>query len=332
MTIVAKHFPSPVAFGKWAQTNMFTPTAIAKASNGIYGSNDEAVRQGINFLLNGDSSLVAQAQEMSKKFTENIPSLRKTWASDVAGFFPNVPAYLAGEPESMWRMDTEETDTTPIRIWVGVNSHHAVTRDALLKRGVALAAFAMALSERRTVLITPYTGFYLASGPGGHEQASFISWDLQASPFVFSQLCSLMNPEIIRNLSIRARLFQATSQNRKYEVSERIARRILGCDEQDIWLGPADIYDVLSYRPEDWIKKQLVKYAGIEESEPAWQPPATPRDETYTCPVCGVKFQTWKAYYDHLPKNPKCNKWMEDYYKQQEKDAKEREKLAVEER
>jgi hypothetical protein len=313
---IHKHFASPAVYASWMQENSRTHQHRHVCYSSVE-SDRPYVEQGIRLLEIGDDSIVARAQEMARQFTEQIPSLRKMWATDVAGFFPNVPAYLAGEPESMWRMDTEETDTTPLRIWVGVASTYNVTPEQMLNRGIALAAFAIALSERRPVFITPYQQVVCKNG-----ESAYVSWDLQTSPMVYSQLCSLADVNITRYVGIRScSLVNPGCNDTAYLTPIERVRRVLGAAEEDIVLGPANSFDPLLNNPTKWIKENLDKALGEEEKE---APP--PKPVTYECPCCHKKFDSAQAFYDHLPKSPACNRWWDDYVKKHRKEAEDRAK------
>lgn len=226
------------------------------------------INSGKKLLTTGDVSTVAQAQTMIDRFNEEIPSLRRVWTPAVAGFFPNVPAFLAGEPESMWRMDDDSSDRAPIRVWVGVMSSGGISDEELIRRGAALAAFGMALSERRPVLITPYYAMGDASGGRNGTKGTLVSWDLQSSPIVLSEVMAcIAHPDVIRYLGwyVCGNLL-GVSTGCWYPdfLDEKWMRRALGCADDDIWLPSAMYGDQLINRPIEWIKQEITKHISDE--------------------------------------------------------------------
>lgn len=73
------------------------------------------------------------------------------WMPSVAGAYPMVPEYLMGMPENMRQRVAVESDVAPIRLFVSISAGANVEVDALAKRGAAVAALAMRLSEARPV-------------------------------------------------------------------------------------------------------------------------------------------------------------------------------------
>lgn len=241
---------------------------VGRPTNGISKRSfdwPDEIKAGFEALHNGDASLVAEAQALIDRFQEEIPSLRRTWQPSVAGFFPNVPAFLSGEPESMWRIADEESDRAPVRVWVGVSSSMGIGPTDLIKRGAALAAFAMALSERRPVLITPYFNLANASQTIG----TLVSYDLQSSPIVLSEImASVANPCVTRNLGLH---FQYMLEPRTEGVwfprfaDEKWMRECLGCEDADVWLPGIHLRDELITNPIAWIKREIARHLGEEE-------------------------------------------------------------------
>lgn len=227
------------------------------------------VDNGKRVMREGDTSSVAEAQAMIDKFQDEIPSLRRVWTPTVAGFFPNVPAFLAGEPESMWRMDDDSSDRAPIRIWVGIGSSSSVTREQLIKRGAALAAFALALSERRPVYITPWWDL----GNGTQTAGELISFDLKSSPVVLSEIiAALVNPDVTRYLGLHAAFIvdRSTPDSGPWfpnAFNEKWMRECLGCGESDIWMPGIHTTDKMLTDPIGWIKREIAKHIADEDDE-----------------------------------------------------------------
>lgn len=260
VTVRREHFYSATALATWVRE--------LRGRTSTRGSYYDRGSRGIQVLEQGSTEHLAEAQRYIDQINTEIPTLRKVWKSDVAGFFPNVPAYLAGEPENMWRMDSDESSAAPIRVWVGVGSSAAFSERDLIKRGAILAAFAMALSERRPVLLTPYWQM----GDAAATRGSLISWDLQSSPLVLSEVMGcLSDPLVIRDLGLDTNYrYDRTLETAGYWMpggfEEKRMREYLGCDEQDVWLPALHLLDTLMNNPVEWVRHQIARHLG-EASE-----------------------------------------------------------------
>jgi hypothetical protein len=118
----------------------------------------------------------------------------------------------------MWIQDTTTHDRSPLRVWLGVTSDWSITEDQLRRRGIALAAFAIAMSEVRPVIITCWVnrGEYASDNVYGYRRRSpapapaslkgaLISWDIKSSPLVLAQLlASTADPLITRHVGLPA--------------------------------------------------------------------------------------------------------------------------------
>jgi hypothetical protein len=160
--------------------------------------NIRSAKNGIDILRNGDTSGVELINQYMKMVSANLPTLERQWKADVAGFFPNVPAFLAGEPESMWRFEHDISDTVPVRIWVNCLPSGGNTNQEIYKRGAAICALAMLLSERRSMVrICPYADL----ARDDSRMGSLTSYEL-SNPLNLAEVCAaLANPETSRTLT-----------------------------------------------------------------------------------------------------------------------------------
>lgn len=257
-----KHFANVAEYARWARFALG-----GTKRHYITDHWPERVPAGIDTLTNGRDDLVSRAESVMDKLAAELPeTVRPMWESSVAGAFANVPAFLMGRPDSMWRMNRVAREDAPIRIWIGVSSSYGIDEDKLLERGIALMAFAMAMSETRTVLLTPYWCGQTDKHIGDEH---CVSWDLQTSPFVLSELAaSLADANVTRYLGLFAGNVlsgcgvtgwrHVPHVNRHDDEASMRAR--LGCADEDIWLGPIHLYDPLLTDPVAWIKDKLAQY------------------------------------------------------------------------
>lgn len=101
----------------------------------------------------GDMECAAMSDKMLSDIEKKIqfPSTRNVIVDDVVGAFPNVPAYLAGTPLTMRRRVRQETEATPIAVFVNLMASAYVSSNALMTRGAAALAFVRAIAGVRPV-------------------------------------------------------------------------------------------------------------------------------------------------------------------------------------
>jgi hypothetical protein len=95
--------------------------------------------------------LIKAEQRRAEKL--DVQVLFPSWEADMAGAFPDVGAFIAGDPLSMRRMVHQVNDTRPIRIFVGMASSCSFTAEQLAKRGALVSALALQLAKTRSVEI-----------------------------------------------------------------------------------------------------------------------------------------------------------------------------------
>ncbi len=270
-----RHFDSTAEYAAWLESHSAHQLESVDSTgsfSSLYkldkGKFSHMIYKGINMLKYGDETGLDQAQAMIDKFTEELTVPAKQWSHSMAGSHPDVPAYLSGEPENMWNLTYVPSDRSPLRVWVGLTGTWSVSDDQLLKRGIALAAFALALVNKRPVYITPYVNGHNYGDHGRKQAHSIVSWDISTSPVVLSQLMSnLSRPEISRYVGLPTTRLSDTRI--PYEIPFASLRRehiehILGPD--DLFVPPIQSSDPLLNDPIKWVKEQLAKY-GDEDAE-----------------------------------------------------------------
>ncbi len=115
-------------------TNVFYEQKSRTASESFAGAPlDEA----INYCIGGYSENYDQFLELAKQL-ENVNKkkarVRKTSTSFV-GQRPNVPAYIAGAPKNMYRLERTEEKKLK-RIWMKVTYESSTTEDQIRNRGI----------------------------------------------------------------------------------------------------------------------------------------------------------------------------------------------------
>lgn len=279
MTNEYKHFTSSQAFAAWIRERR-----AACAIESRYGSSSRrsGVDVGLQQLEQGDETNVERARALLTEFQETIEVLQYKWEHSVAGAFPNVPAYLSNAPKSMWAKKRILSDRSPLRIWVGLTSSGGIEEEALAKRGVTLAAFAMAISGKRPVLISPYVNLGNDSSAGyrygrgrsyarssdSYTQNALISWDISTSPLVLSELLAcLSSPNITRHLGLSVCCMLNSGVTGAWHsdyANEEAMREHLGAKPGDMYLPSIHLYDPILNDPIKWLKTNIAKYSEEE--------------------------------------------------------------------
>lgn len=224
--------------------------------------------RGRDSLIKGTERFNKDIQKFVDEIWESVPVLQRMWELQPVGFFPNVPVYLTGDPNNMWRLSEETSERTPVRIWVGTTSSVAFNHEDITRRGAAVAAFALVLSQVRPVHITPYTSYGIAyeysTDPTLDRGDVILSWDLQTSPLILSEVAaSLCDPMIARYLTRDlAHVVQREYRGRWVRGfdNEEVMRVKLGAQKEDIWLRNIYATDPLVRDPAAWVRKELRRY------------------------------------------------------------------------
>lgn len=101
---------------------------------------------------------VDRAQLAERLFNEVVEATmdtlgRNALVSSIVGDVPNVPAMLAGLPNSMFTRGIvdQKAQNAPIRIIVDVFASHMITQQQYIRRGVAALAFTMVMNTIRPI-------------------------------------------------------------------------------------------------------------------------------------------------------------------------------------
>lgn len=105
----------------------------------------------------GRDDLVAEATRLVDRIADlDVELPKRQWHASQAGAFPCVPAYLAGDPESMMQFVDESSDVSPVRIFVATTLSYDVRQHDIMRRGASILAFLMKVSQIRPVELYVY--------------------------------------------------------------------------------------------------------------------------------------------------------------------------------
>jgi hypothetical protein len=269
MTVLHKHFSSPLEYANWCTENIKPLVVSRKLKNpwnkGSYGSYGNYMLKGLDSLYNGDTKYNDMISKLLHEVEVSVPVMHRTWQLSQAGAFPNVPAYLRGEPENMFRMTRDISDHSPIRIWIGVISSAGLDDDVLARRGAALCALASVLSEVRQVHLTPYVLNNNRAYGEENAESAIISWDIITSPLNMSEVsASLANSYTSRYLGLEASwVINPRVTGGHVHIgggSSDTVKKYIPIADQDLFFPSAHLYDELVREPVKEIKRLLALY------------------------------------------------------------------------
>lgn len=275
------HFAGATSYMMWLEAQR-TTNGILPSFDGDVGG--PSVRYGINALLNGDEKHCSQAKALVDQITQHVEVPRTEWKRNVYGYFPDVTAYMRDEPECMWMPHTIKEEHTPLRIYFGLTSSAMIEESTLVKRGCALAAFAIAMANVRPITIVPFVtlGSTEYISRRGETRAAprnmLISWEISTQPLIMSELMSVTLPEVTRYVGIEAcrQMFGSIASDdcsfHKDSFSESKMRLHLGAKPDDLYLPCVYGLDPLVNDPITWVNTQIERYTTGDATDLASAP------------------------------------------------------------
>jgi hypothetical protein len=106
----------------------------------------------------GTDELVPQAEALIAKIQATLPETDSPcWTLDIGGAFPCVPAFLSGEPESMWSKHELQDERAPLRVYASMCCSASVGAEDMQRRGAGILAFVLLASRTRAVELYLYS-------------------------------------------------------------------------------------------------------------------------------------------------------------------------------
>lgn len=216
----------------------------------------------------GSESSVPAAERLIAQIQATLPeTLTRRWSLDLAGAFPCVPAYLSGEPESMWSLFDVPAETSPVRVYVCSTSSGAVPHEDLLRRGCACLALILLASRTRPVELYSYAHCAERAIKGRRGDALIVQ-RLQSSPMMLAEVSYVLtSPGWARNLTYAffsdrlgySNLKWADAQLRDNCQAGPVTRQLLGLEPSDVLIGPAHCDDPAVKDPAGFVNRELGK-------------------------------------------------------------------------
>jgi hypothetical protein len=140
----------------------------------------------IDYCFTGDISAVAESDALLARMEEHIhmPSTRATWTDDVSGAFPNIPAFLSGQPLNMRQRVKVQIDSAPLAIMVDLGISGGISAQQVRNRGIAILALTRALSAHRPIELwaCDFGAADEQNGYGSKTNAVLVAAKIETSP------------------------------------------------------------------------------------------------------------------------------------------------------
>lgn len=215
----------------------------------------------------GNADLAARAATIIEKIEASGIIKRGTlgYVQDVAGEFPLVPAFVAGDHECMMRKgETEmQTDRSPLKVFVGVGGGQDWTADQLLSRGVYVMALVQLLSERRAVELY----WYCPLGTSSDATPTCPVVPIQTQPLDTSTAAHILaSTGFFRSLCFAFNSAKGGTYGsipwawHRPDLTPRL-RDALGAEPSDLVVHSGENFSAFKDTPEQWLIDQLTKYA-----------------------------------------------------------------------
>lgn len=220
-------------------------------------SGNQSYKEAHRNLFQGMPDAVKRSDALLEQLESDGLVLNTThWETDVVGFIPSIPDFLAGSPECMYAPLDIPSDTSPMRVFASVCLSGGFSEEDLEKRGVAILALVRRLSMIRPVELWIYSD----------QEGKQPMVRLETSPLDLTTASyALANPAFLRKLCFAwgydKRGFHGSWANWGGRSDMKTVTKALGANPQDLiitgsYLGKADLTD-----PVKWINDQLKKYA-----------------------------------------------------------------------
>lgn len=161
-------------------------------------------------LERGDATRTGMVNSLYDEITVDLTptSGRNIIGPAIVGFVPNVPAYLAGQPETMLARQVIEdmSHLAPLRIFVETSVSCNLTATQLINRGVATLAFTMLMNTVRPIELYLLSSWSTDEGYGdGYAGVACHVVRVETKPLDISRAAwMLTDPGYARRLSFSA--------------------------------------------------------------------------------------------------------------------------------
>lgn len=227
-------------------------------------------------VRDGDLSGVAQSDKyMDAIETQGFVSLAWQETMDVVGGIANVPAYLAGYPLTMRRMERVANERGPLAVFCSLELSADIKVDTMRKRGAAVLALVRALSALRPVEL------FACCSIGESGWASHALIKIDTAPLDLARAAHVLTcPSVTRGLCYAMLADLGNKELGKsgwnghwaygnHEAYRRTVRdnfiSVASPSAEALLLPAAHSSDPCVKEPIAWLNKMIVEYGGLTD-------------------------------------------------------------------
>lgn len=224
-------------------------------------------------IVTGHDALVEQSDRFYDQIADQVP-MSRGWSNvdDVVGAVPNVPAFLAGQPQCMRRRQRTAKENAPLTIYMDLTSSSTVSQRDVLRRGLVLLALTRMLVQHRSVEL--WVG---AACSVDQYAASTIAWRIDTAPLDTARAAyHISSPAMSRLFAygvmrrvLGAREVEQTlyfpfrNYQQHVQTAEQRMRVMINGDM--LFIPPLHGHDPMLTDPVGWLRRTMSRYVRQEE-------------------------------------------------------------------
>jgi hypothetical protein len=245
----------------WESPDAFLQSALDVAGGALDHDSSwmgEEYEETIQRTRSGNLSLIPKAEALLDQIDADLELDSPQWQSSVAGAFPDVPAFLSGDPECMRARVVQANEKAPVRVFVCTTSSCGVSAETLLKRGIAALALVMQLVKQgRPIELWTFTKL---DGDSAHKGNSCFLVRMPTAPIDMARIAHCLSACSFDRSIAMTFARRMTGFKGKW-ASEQDSRKLVGASPCDIVLNESRYGDDIVNNPVDWIRQQLAALA-----------------------------------------------------------------------
>lgn len=234
----------------------------------------EPIDKVISTLKNGGDIKIAQeAKKYLDDFSVNIFTEVPIHKPSPFGGRFIIPEAILGWPEPARMLTRDMDDAAPLTVFFSNTCSGGIDKNKMIKRGMAIMAFVMAMSYVRSVKVTYFSEL------GGTDGWTNIMFDVPTSPMSLAEAAYCMGSlSLTRGLVYGvgygkdvgfhgdwANHYLRMGGDKRSENYIKFLRSSLGAKHDDVILGSVYMDDPLIKDPMLWLKTTLETYVGEKQ-------------------------------------------------------------------
>jgi hypothetical protein len=241
-------------------------------------------------LHEGDTTYVPHAERVLDEIMRGmrLETLSTQWIADMAGAYPDVPAFLAGDPSCMRRKVIATREIAPMKLFISMSSSAGVGIETLTKRGICLLALVIALSRVRPIELYTFNAVHYRTWGGGRWENNYDPFSKKRHDTIISKdhqrlvdLVQLPTAPLDLGLISFCLVNQGFTRGMCYSYLNKHDGAILSCapttdlaecrlicgaEDPDVVFPPIHLHDEYS-NPVAWVKKKLQQILDLNEEQ-----------------------------------------------------------------